>query len=115
MSSSRNAGNTAALDSFWQDGSSSLALRYPLTPILEDDYSGSDDCDNNDVTECDEYEDVTECDAFYHNDADDEEEDENVTVTRCQCYKHLFFLFTTIYKCFCKIEKGTIEIYKTKY
>ena len=59
-----------SLDSFWQDGSSSLALRYPLTPILEDEYYGEcDDCD------------VTECDELYHHDADDEEEEEIVTLT----------------------------------
>ena len=56
-------------DSFWQHGS--LSLRYPLTPILEDEYFGSDDCD---AQECDET-------IEYHNDADDEEEEEIVTLT----------------------------------
>ena len=56
-----------------------MSLRYPLTPILEDDYFVSDDCDG---LECDER-------IEYHNDADDEEEEEIVTLTT-KTSRHLF-------------------------
>ncbi len=74
-----------SLDTFWQGGSSSLALRYPLTPILEDEYFG----------ECDEC-DVTECDELYHHDADDEEEEEIVTLTSTK--RHLVYKSETLMK-----------------
>jgi hypothetical protein len=43
--------------SYWQE---SLSLRYPLTPILEDEYFGSDDCD---VTKFNDVCDVTTFDV----------------------------------------------------
>jgi hypothetical protein len=60
--------------SYWQSQAAPLSLRYPLTPILEDDYFGCDDCD------------AAECDGAYHNDADDEDEEEIATLAS----RHLF-------------------------
>ena len=55
--------------SFWQaEPPASLSIRYPLTPILEDDYFG---CEDGDVIGCD---------------ADDEDEDDIMT----QSKRHLF-------------------------
>ena len=39
------------MTSFWQSETSSLSIRYPLTPILEDDYFGCDDADADDEDE----------------------------------------------------------------
>jgi hypothetical protein len=102
---------------YWQE---SLSLRYPLTPILEDEYFGSDDCDVTkfndvcDVTTFDVDCEVTkfneDCDVTRFNDDcdvttfgddvtkmcdelyhnDADDEDEEDIVTLSQTSRHLF-------------------------